>query len=311
MVTTAMCGGSFCSRRPVRRVARTGHLSCRRKTGVSCPDARRVRTPPRGWRLRNVARGDPSPGRGDGSVRYRACEVQLVARVATGQSRRGPESPLIADRPARQPETAPSSVSPVVVHSPSQSLTAFSSTPDAVQMHAPPRRGPRMVTRVALAHTLGAILFVSPGPQGVWPLEPRPQVVHRFDPPAAPWAAGHRGVDLAGHVGEQVHAARAGDVVFAGRLAGRGVVVVSHGDTRTTYEPVSAQVAVGDRVRAGDVIGTLELFGSHCFPAACLHWGLIEGREHYLDPLTLVGAGPVRLLPLEPGLLGFTVAPGS
>jgi len=168
-----------------------------------------------------------------------------------------------------------------------------------------------MVTRVALAHTLGALLFVSPGPQGVWPLTPRPQVVHRFDPPASPWATGHRGVDLAGHVGEQVHAARAGNVVFAGRLAGRGVVVVSHGDTRTTYEPVSAQVAVGDRVGAGDVIGTLELFGSHCFPAACLHWGLIEGREHYLDPLTLVGPDPVRLLPLEPGLLGFTVSPGS
>ena len=46
------------------------------------------------------------------------------------------------------------------------------------------------------------------------------------------------------------------------------------------------------------MIGRLELFGSHCFPRACLHWGLIEGRDHYLDPLTLVGASPVRLLPL-------------
>ena len=36
-------------------------------------------------------------------------------------------------------------------------------------------------------------------------------------------------------------------------------------------------------------------------PAACLHWGLIEGdgdARTYLDPLSLVGGGPVRLLPL-------------
>ena len=60
-------------------------------------------------------------------------------------------------------------------------------------------------------------------------------------------------------------------------------------------------MTVGDTVDAGGTLGRLELFGSHCFPRACLHWGLIEGAEHYLDPLTLVGAGPVRLLPLDGG----------
>ncbi|HEX5562602.1 MAG TPA: M23 family metallopeptidase [Nocardioidaceae bacterium] len=132
---------------------------------------------------------------------------------------------------------------------------------------------------------------------GVWPLRPRPTVVAAFDPPASRWGPGHRGVDLAGRVGQQVHSALAGRVTFAGRLAGRGVVVVDHGATRTTYEPLTASVAVGDRVAAGAVIGRLELFGSHCLPRACLHWGLIEGRETYLDPLTLVGAAPVVLLP--------------
>jgi murein DD-endopeptidase MepM/ murein hydrolase activator NlpD len=134
--------------------------------------------------------------------------------------------------------------------------------------------------------------------RGVWPLQPRPAVVARFDPPATRWGPGHRGVDLAGHVGQHVHAALAGVVTFAGRLAGRGVVVVDHGSTRTTYEPVEASVQVGDPVGAGAVIGRLQLFGSHCFPGTCLHWGLIEGRDHYLDPLTLVGAAPVRLLPV-------------
>ena len=131
----------------------------------------------------------------------------------------------------------------------------------------------------------------------VWPLDPRPQVVDGFAPPAEEWGAGHRGVDLLGTPGQRVRAARSGTVTFAGMLAGRGVVVVGHGPTRTTYEPVSASVRVGDEVRAGQPIGAMETFGSHCWPRSCLHWGLIED-ETYLNPLTLVGAGPVRLLPL-------------
>ena len=48
---------------------------------------------------------------------------------------------------------------------------------------------------------------------------------------------------------------------------------------------------------AGDVVGVLDLPASHCFPRACLHWGWRRG-DTYLDPLDLVGGGPVRLLPL-------------
>jgi murein DD-endopeptidase MepM/ murein hydrolase activator NlpD len=134
-------------------------------------------------------------------------------------------------------------------------------------------------------------------PVGVWPLQPVPEVVATFDPPSSTWGSGHRGVDLLGSVGQPVLSALPGQVAFAGRIAGRGVVVVDHGDTRTTYEPVTATLEVGDPVGAGHRIGTLELAGSHCFPRACLHWGWLRG-ETYLDPLLLVGAGPVRLLPL-------------
>ena len=134
-------------------------------------------------------------------------------------------------------------------------------------------------------------------PVGVWPLLPEPDVVRGFDPPADPWGAGHRGVDLRGSPGQPVRAALPGRVTWAGVLAGRGVVVVDHGGTRTTYEPVDSAVDVGAVVVAGDRLGRLALGGSHCLPGACLHWGWIEG-ETYLDPLRLVGAGPVRLLPL-------------
>lgn len=134
-------------------------------------------------------------------------------------------------------------------------------------------------------------------PVGVWPLFPRPTVVRGFDPPDSPWGAGHRGVDLRGHVGQTVRTALPGRVSYAGLLAGRGVLVVDHGATRTTYEPVAASVRVGDQVVAGAAIGTLQLAGSHCLPGACLHWGWLRGSR-YLDPLRLVGGGPVRLLPL-------------
>jgi murein DD-endopeptidase MepM/ murein hydrolase activator NlpD len=138
----------------------------------------------------------------------------------------------------------------------------------------------------------------APAREGVWPLAPRPGIHEGFDPPSEPWGPGHRGVDLEGRVGQPVRAALGGTITFAGVLAGKGVVVVDHGSTRTTYEPVEASVSVGDRVTQGQSIGTLRRGMSHCFPRACLHWGLRRG-DTYLNPLTLVGLGPVRLLPLD------------
>ena len=138
-------------------------------------------------------------------------------------------------------------------------------------------------------------------PVGVWPLDPRPDVVRHFEPPPSPYAAGHRGVDLAGAPGQAVLASLAGTVGFAGSIGGKPVVTVLHGGRRTTYEPVVASVEHGQVVAAGDVLGRLAVADSHCFPAACLHWGLVEGdgdARTYLDPLSLVGGGPVRLLPL-------------
>jgi hypothetical protein len=121
-------------------------------------------------------------------------------------------------------------------------------------------------------------------------------VVRGFEPPPKPWLPGHRGVDLLGAPGQQVRAAAGGTVVYAGTLAGRGVVVVSHGATRTTYEPVVSTTQVGATLAGGDPIGTLSAAGSHCPPRACLHWGL-RRADAYLDPLSLLRAAPVRLLP--------------
>ena len=151
----------------------------------------------------------------------------------------------------------------------------------------------------AAASAVGPAPGTTVEPHGTWPLRPRPEVVRTFDAPTVVWGSGHRGVDLEGTSGQQVRAALPGRVSFAGRIAGVGIVSVDHGATRTTYQPVSAGVRVGSRVAAGAVIGTLEWYGTHCLPRACLHWGLVEG-DRYLDPLTLVGGPrPVRLLPLD------------
>ncbi|CNE11406.1 metalloendopeptidase-like membrane protein [Mycobacterium tuberculosis] len=128
-----------------------------------------------------------------------------------------------------------------------------------------------------------------------WPLgPPAPRVLRAFAPPAAPWGPGHRGVDLAGRPGQAVYAAGPGQVSYAGRLAGRGVVAVDHGPLRTTYLPVRPSVRAGRRVASGTRIGVLEGGRPHC-RLPCLHWGLRRGAA-YLDPLNLVRR-QVRLLP--------------
>jgi murein DD-endopeptidase MepM/ murein hydrolase activator NlpD len=139
--------------------------------------------------------------------------------------------------------------------------------------------------------------MVAPLARYAWPVSP-PQVVRRFDPPPRPWLAGHRGVDLAAAPSALVRAAGGGTVVFAGEIAGRGVVSVAHaGGLRTTYEPVTATVAVGDHLGPGDPVGVLAAGHPGCPAPACLHWGL-RRDDLYLDPLALLGLGRVRLLPL-------------
>jgi murein DD-endopeptidase MepM/ murein hydrolase activator NlpD len=142
----------------------------------------------------------------------------------------------------------------------------------------------------------------APGAAYRWPLSPAPAVLNPFRPPDHAFGPGHRGVDLAGTPGQAVLAARAGVVVFAGPLAGRGVVSVEHEDgLRTTYEPLRPAVRVGATVEPGALLGTLQAGHRGC-AQACLHWGVRRDRLDYLDPLVLLRPARVRLLPVpDPG----------
>ncbi|MGA8988225.1 M23 family metallopeptidase [Aeromicrobium sp.] len=126
-----------------------------------------------------------------------------------------------------------------------------------------------------------------------WPLDHH-AVGQRFDPPSGPYAAGHRGVDIAAAQGDPIRAVGAGLVTFAGRVGGTGVLTIDHGRERSTYQPVRAQVSIGEAVHAGQVVGTLLGAPSHCADA-CLHLGRVVAGE-YLDPLDLLGGRRFQLI---------------
>ena len=133
-----------------------------------------------------------------------------------------------------------------------------------------------------------------------WPLDPRPAVLARFDPPQETWGAGHRGVDLAAAVGQPVLAPSDGVVTFSSVVVDRGVVVVTAASgLRSSLEPVTGTVPVGTPVARGQRVGQVSPSTGHCAPVTCLHWGVRRG-ETYLDPLALVAPRRVILLPLRP-----------
>ncbi|WP_210769092.1 M23 family metallopeptidase [Ruania alkalisoli] len=143
---------------------------------------------------------------------------------------------------------------------------------------------------------------LSPPGTWTWPLVPPPPdradtIVNGFEPPPAPWAAGHRGVDIAAATGTRVHAAGSGEVTFAGVVVDRPLVVIEHpGGLRTTYEPVRPEVQAGDLVGVGEPIGSLAT-GGHC--SGCLHWGLRNAAGVYLDPMQLLTPVQIRLYPVR------------
>lgn len=131
-----------------------------------------------------------------------------------------------------------------------------------------------------------------------WPLPGQPGVVKPFDPPDQPWLRGHRGVDLAGITTSRVLAVADGTVTYSGSIVGVGIVSVTHeSGIRSTYQPVTDRIDQGEHVTAGDQLGLLGSFGSHCLLRSCLHLGAVWGKRDYVDPLLFLQSWEISLLP--------------
>lgn len=122
------------------------------------------------------------------------------------------------------------------------------------------------------------------------------RVLRAFEKPEHNWLPGHRGVNLDLETGAEVRAAGSGTVAFAGSVAGRPSISIDHPDgLRSTYTPVFSRVSVGEKVQEGDIIGTLS---APVDGEPGLHWGVLQGKDDYLNPLSLLKAPVIRLKPL-------------
>ena len=142
---------------------------------------------------------------------------------------------------------------------------------------------------VALAAVLGSPSTNSPD-HWAWPVGGARVILEVFEPHSR-YGPGHRGIDLAAASGSAIRAMADGTVTFAGMVAGRPVISISHERLGITssMEPVTALVRTGEPVSRGQIVGRLDT-GDHC-PASCLHVGMRRG-ERYLNPLGMLRGFP-------------------
>lgn len=127
----------------------------------------------------------------------------------------------------------------------------------------------------------------------VWPL--RGEVITPYRNGSDPYASEqHRGIDIAGAVGESVAAATSGEVRFAGTAGSSGLTVsvrTADGRYDTSYLHLSSTaVREGDYVAAGQRVGTVGTTGTRSVSEPHLHFGVRDAgsRHAYHDPLNFL-----------------------
>lgn len=164
---------------------------------------------------------------------------------------------------------------------------------------APPAGGmPHSVPEAGVAPAAPSFEPPRVSPRWSWPVVP-PRLVRPYEPPPSPYAAGHRGIDLAAPPGVIVTAPADATVHFVGVVVDRPVLTLDHGSgVLSSYEPVDApDLAVGDPVARGMPLGAVGA-GAHC-SGVCLHVGVRVDGE-YVSPLLFFDRPPRSvLLPLH------------
>jgi murein DD-endopeptidase MepM/ murein hydrolase activator NlpD len=156
---------------------------------------------------------------------------------------------------------------------------------------------PASIVRIAATISL-MLLAVDSGWN--WPTAADHEVIRGYIAPATQYAAGHRGIDLAAAPGSEVLAPDDGVVHFAGMVGARPVLSIDHGGgVISSFEPVDAAVAEGERVVRGQVVAKVAAspvssVDPHC-AISCLHVGA-RRNGRYLSPLVFLGGAPHAVL---------------
>jgi murein DD-endopeptidase MepM/ murein hydrolase activator NlpD len=127
------------------------------------------------------------------------------------------------------------------------------------------------------------------------------RLVRQYLQPNSDYSAGHRGVDFAGSVGDELLAPADGIITVAKQIVNRPIIAIKNGiQIVTELEPACTSLPVGSQVRKGEPIGRVCLAGpdykQHCAVETCIHFSLrVNGQ--YLSPLKLIGGlNPSRLI---------------
>lgn len=149
--------------------------------------------------------------------------------------------------------------------------------------------GATVAATARAAPAVGAAPVVTFGP-GPWVAPVSGPVVRGFRAPACAYCPGHRGADFRAPAGTVVRTVGTGTVVWAGRIAGAGHVVVAHGEgLRTSLSFLrTVTVRIGQRLGVGAPVGSSGATGAG-HDASVVHLGLRVG-ERYVDPMLLFRA---------------------
>ncbi|WP_170228575.1 M23 family metallopeptidase [Nesterenkonia populi] len=127
-------------------------------------------------------------------------------------------------------------------------------------------------------------------------------IAREFAAPPAPWARGHRGLDLGAPAKAQIRSPADGVVSFSGTVVNRHVLSINHGNGYiSSFEPIETDLNDGDPVSQEQPIGHLNTYddGTHHCDSPCLHWG-VRHHGQYINPMLLLGpVEPSVLLPLH------------
>ncbi|MFM1751557.1 MAG: hypothetical protein RL119_519 [Actinomycetota bacterium] len=130
------------------------------------------------------------------------------------------------------------------------------------------------------------------------------KIVGYFQAPGCPYCAGRRAIDFAVVAGDVVRSPVAGQVSFAGTVAGTGYVTVVPSGAPSYLVTVGgvgkSELVPGNNVLAGAAIGTAEQSG--LIPLT-LRRVLSSGLKTYLDPEQYLAQWRVRarLIPIDGG----------